>query len=199
VAAAVGAAALAVDTPPPRAAEGTVPRPVEQLTHAELAECYRRFGTLVLRRCKSSLRGHADAGDVQQEVFVRLWRYGAHYREAESKVAFLYRITDRCCLDLLSRRGVLRETPLDDAAPEALAIEPAQRSLVEHRDVVRRFLSHFDERVKQVAVLRYVAGMTQEEIADAVGLSRQTIFQKLALLRRRAAALRGRLWRGGTS
>ena len=45
----------------------------------------------------------ADAYDVQQEVFMRLWRYGARYREAQSKVGFLYRITDRCCLDLIAR------------------------------------------------------------------------------------------------
>ncbi len=191
-------AVLAIDRSPQRAFEDVVAESAPtQLTHAELAESYRRFGTLVLRRSRRYLRDVADAYDVQQEVFFRLWRYGARYREAESKVGFLYRITDRCCFDLLARRGSRREASLEDASPQSLATEPTARSVVEHRDLAERFLSRFDERVQQVAVLHFVEEMTQEEIAGRTGWSRQTVFQKLALLRRRAAALRNRLWRGG--
>jgi RNA polymerase sigma factor (sigma-70 family) len=168
-----------------------------QLTRDEVAESYRRFGTLVLRRCRRLLHGHEDARDVQQEVFVRLWRYGLGYREAGSKLAFLYRITDRCCFDLLSRRGARAEAPLVEAAAESLVTGPLQRDQVEHKDLAQHFLSRFTDRVKQVAVHHYLDGMTQEEIASATGWSRQTVIQKLGLLRRRAAALRHRLWGGG--
>lgn len=195
---AAGLAILAIERSPLRAPEDIVADSAPtQLTHEELAESYRRFGTLVLRRSRRYVRGDADAHDVQQEVFLRLWRYGARYREADSKVAFLYRITDRCCFDLLARRGSRREAALEEASAQALATEPVARSSVEHREVAQQFLSRFDERVQQVAMLHFVDEMTQEEIAGRTGWSRQTVSQKLALLRRRAAALRNRLWRGG--
>lgn len=171
----------------------------EQLTKEELAESYRRFGALVLRRCRRNLRGHDDAQDAQQEVFLKLWRYGAGYREAASQVAFLYRITDRCCLDALERRGVRNEAPLEEASVESIPVSPSAAAAVEHRELAWQFLARFDDRVQKVAVLHYLDGATQEEMAAATGWSRPTIFGKLRLLRRRAAALRDRLWRGRDS
>ena len=72
----------------------------------------------------------------------------------------------------------------------------AGQAEVEDRDVVMRFLSSFDDRVKQVAVLYYLDEMTQEEIATATGWSRQTVFKKLSLLRQRATTLKARLCGG---
>src|SRR5262252_3991385 len=145
------------------------------MTEEEVADAYRRYGSLVLRRCRRILRDDAAGEDALQEVFVRLMRYGHAFHKAESKVLWLYRVADRCCFDLLARRGA-----------------PA----LEDREVILRFLASFDERLKQVAVLHYLDEMTQEEIAAATGWSRQTIFKKLAFLRSRAAALRVRLCGG---
>jgi RNA polymerase sigma-70 factor (ECF subfamily) len=166
------------------------------MTDAEVAQAYRRYGSLVLRRCQRILRDRAAAEDALQDVFVRLWRYGNAFREAESKVLWLYRVADRCCFDRLARRGARAEVTFADQFM-SLADKVSDAKSVEDRDVVMCFLDRFDDRVKQVAVLHYLDEMTQEEIAAATGWSRQTIFKKLAFLRTRAAALRVRLC-GGT-
>ena len=166
-----------------------------EMTDAEVGEAYRRYGGLVLRRCRRILRDPAAAEDALQDVFVRLWRYGDAFREAESKLLWLYRVADRCCFDRLARRGVQAEISLADQS-SALVDETSQTKSIEDREVVMRFLDRFDDRVKQVAVLHYLDEMTQEEIAAATGWSRQTVFKKLAFLRDRAAALRMRLCGG---
>jgi len=166
------------------------------MTDAEVREAYQRYGSLVLRRCQRILRDRSSAEDALQEVFVRLWRYGDAFREAESKVLWLYRVADRCCFDRLARRNAHPEVSLPNPSmPPGDKI--AQASTVEDREVVMCFLDRFDDRVKQVAVLHYLDEMTQEEIAAATGWSRQTVFKKLAFLRSRAAALRVLLC-GGT-
>ncbi|HME92281.1 MAG TPA: sigma-70 family RNA polymerase sigma factor [Myxococcaceae bacterium] len=167
------------------------------MTHEEIAEAYRRYGSLVLRRCRRILRDDAAGEDALQEVFVRLLKYGNGFRRADSKVLWLYRVADRCCFDLLGRRASRRESDLRGESP-ARGI-PAGQGEVEDRDVVMRFLSTFDDRVKQVAVLHYLDEMTQDEIAAATGWSRQTVFKKLSLLRQRATALRARLLGGADS
>ncbi len=168
-----------------------------RMTDAEVGEAYRRYGSLVLRRCQRILRDRAAAEDALQDVFVRLWRYGNSFREADSKVLWLYRVADRCCFDRLARRGARAEISLaDQSAP--LADKSSYDKSVEDREVVMCFLDRFDDRVKQVAVLHYLDEMTQEEIAAATGWSRQTVFKKLAFLRDRAQALRMRLC-GGAS
>jgi len=165
------------------------------MTDAEVGEAYRRYGALVLRRCQRILRDRAAAEDAVQDVFVRLWRYGDAFREAESKVLWLYRVADRCCFDRLTRRGARLEINIADASL-ALIDDACQSKSVEDREVVMCFLDRFDDRVKQVAVLHYLDEMTQEEIAAATGWSRQTVFKKLVFLRDRAAALRMRLCGG---
>ena len=163
------------------------------MTEEEVADAYRRYGSLVLRRCRRILRDDAAGEDALQEVFVRLMRYGDAFHQAESKVLWLYRVADRCCFDLLARRGARAEASTLERAPE-----PAHRGpgALEDREVILRVLASFDDRLKKVAVLHYLDEMTQEEIAAATGWSRQTIFKKLAFLRSRAAALRVRLCGG---
>ncbi len=165
------------------------------MTEEEVAQAYRRYGALVLRRCRRILRDDAAGDDALQEVFVRLMRYGRAFQKADSKVLWLYRVADRCCFDLLARRGSRVEAPLSEAAQDLVPAGGGAQA-IEDRDVVLRYLAHFDDRLKQIAVLHYLDEMTQEEIAAATGWSRQTIFKKLAVLRERATALRVRLCGG---
>ncbi len=166
--------------------------PPVRLTKEEVAEAYGRYGHLVLRRCSRILRRDDAAEDALQEVFVRLWRYGDAFRAAESKVAWLYRVADRCCFDVLARDRTRREVPFDETGAE-LVSEGSDRRAIEDREIVLMFLSRFDDRVKEVAVLHYLDGLTQEEIAAATGWSRQTVVKKLAFLADRAEKLRAAL------
>jgi RNA polymerase sigma factor (sigma-70 family) len=161
------------------------------MTHDEVAQAYRRYGHLVLRRCQRILRGDSAAEDMLQEVFVRLWRYGDAFAAVDAKVPWLYRVADRCCFDQLSRTGRGQSAHEGEAeAPEP----PTEAQALEDREIVLRFLDHFDDRVKQVAVLHYLDELSQEEIAAATGWSRQTVFKKIAFLRDRAVRLRATLW-----
>lgn len=167
------------------------------MTDEEVAQAYRQYGHLVLRRCLRVLRGDSSAAeDMVQEVFVRLLRYGDAFVAVDAKLPWLYRVADRCCFDLLSRQGARVEVPVAEAVDRADPSASNGRAL-EDREIVLHFLDRFDDRMKQVAVLHYLDQMSQEEIAEATGWSRQTIFKKLVLLRDRAARLRASLYKEG--
>lgn len=162
------------------------------MTEAELTQTYLRYGHLVVRRCRRLLRDdHAAAEDAAQEVFVRLMRYGSSFARADSKVGWLYRVADRCCLDRIARRGRRAELPLD-SAPEPHTEARQARSL-EDGEIAVRFLASFDERLRQVAIYHYVDQLNQSEIAERTGWSRQTINKKISTLRARARELRAEL------
>lgn len=163
------------------------------MTETEIAEAYARYGHLVLRRCRKILRHGDAADDAMQETYVRLWKYGDSYRDAASKVAWLYRVADRCCFDALARQKSRRETTLDTEGFDPPVAGGAKD--VEARDVVLRFLDRFDDDVKEVAVLFYLDELTQEEIATALGCSRPTVAKRLAYIEERANQLRG-AWLG---
>jgi RNA polymerase sigma-70 factor (ECF subfamily) len=163
------------------------------LTEGDVATAYERYGHLVLGRCQRILRDAAAAEDALQEAFTRLWTYGDSFAGAESKVAWLYRVADRCCFDALDRRARRGEESLETVPARHLQQPPTGARAVDDREVVIRFLSRFDRKVRQVAVHHYLDEMTQEEIARATGWSRQTIHKKLRFLEERAQALRGPL------
>jgi RNA polymerase sigma-70 factor (ECF subfamily) len=137
------------------------------------------------------LRDFALAEDAAQEVFVRLWRYGDAFRAADSKLLWLYRVADRCCFDELDRRRPGR-TSTSAADLESVEDLHAIQALpaIEARETVLAFLDRFDDRMKQIAVLYYIDELSQDEIAEAVGWSRQTVSKKLGFLKDRARRLR---------
>ena len=159
-----------------------------ELETEEVAEAYKQYAHQVMRRCRRILRQEHSAEDVVQEVFMRLWRYGHSFREAECKVGWLYRVADRCCFNELKRRRGQHTVAVRETDEQRLSPNPS-----EEREVVLRFLSRFEPRVQRVAILHYLDEMTQDEIAAATGWSRQTIHKKLLFLRERAQALRGQL------
>ncbi len=158
------------------------------MTRQEMVDAYARFGHLVFHRCRRIVRDAALAEDMVQEVFLKLWRNGDGFLAAESRLAWLYTVADRCCFDALDRRrraGGLTPAP---EGPPGLDGGDAYAD----RELVLRLLGELDDRVRRVVVLYYVDEQSQDEIAAATGWSRQTIWKKLGEVRARAARLAGR-------
>jgi RNA polymerase sigma factor (sigma-70 family) len=154
---------------------------------AEVGEAYRRLGHLVRQRCRRILRDDEIAEDAVQNAFVRLWRFLPAYRAASLKLPWMYRVADRCCFDLLARKRSRREQPITTAIGGS---GESSAQALEDRELVLAFLERFDEEVQQIAVLLYLDEMSQGEIAESLGCSRQTVNKKIAFLRERALALR---------
>ncbi len=157
------------------------------MSQEELAELYRRYGHLVLRRCRYILRDESGAEDVLQEVFVRALKYHRSLERAESKLGWLYRTSERFCFDRIGKGN--REVSIGPDVVSQVAQQGIPHSAIEARDVVLAFLGKFDKKVQQVAVLHYLDGLSQEEIAKQLGWSRRTVGKKLRHLKDRARSL----------
>jgi RNA polymerase sigma-70 factor (ECF subfamily) len=155
----------------------------------EITKAYVTYGPYVLRRCRRILGSEAAAQDALQEAFMRLVRRADLFAGAESKLAWLYRVAERCCFDQLSRPATRAARPLD----ELRTGEPWESSSAvqaEDRDVVMKFLGGLDDKLRQVAVLHYLDEMGQEEIARAIGCSRQTVVNRLTVIKQRVEIFR---------
>jgi RNA polymerase sigma-70 factor, ECF subfamily len=150
------------------------------LCNAEVADIYRRYGHLLLRRCRQRMRNDAAAEDVLQEAFVKILRYGAAYQGAESKLGWLYQVVDRCCYDACKRgrEPVATAAQLDEGAGAA-------RPRLTNRIHTQSALGRLPEQDRQLAVLAFVDGLSQQQIAAEVGWSRQTVNRKLQTIRER--------------
>lgn len=155
---------------------------------ARVIEAYTKKGALVLRRCRILLRDEAAAEDAFQEVFIRLMRYGGNMTNDEVPLSWLYRTAERCCFDRMKKGR--REVQTDpELLGEMVGVEGAEVSM-ETVDLVLRYLHTLNDELKRVAVLHYVDGLSQEQIADELDRSRRTIGKRLKKLKKHAELLK---------
>lgn len=153
---------------------------------------YRQFGPAIFRRCLKLLRDPAEAEDATQEVFVRVFRSLERFTYGDSALPWIYQIATRHCLHHLrdgSRRGASQARMAATSQEETPG--DLGRALAD-RQVASRLLAHFDERTALIALHALVDGMTQEEIGQALGLSRKTVGIKLQHFMERARSLLAR-------
>ncbi|MDP3499158.1 MAG: sigma-70 family RNA polymerase sigma factor [Myxococcales bacterium] len=149
----------------------------------EMKQLYARYAPVVFRRARRLLGRDADAWDAVQEVFQKMLTAHESFRGEARPLTWLYRITTNLCLNMLRAR-MLRE-PLLPLMEEASVDHEA----LETRDLLRAWLKGLEPREQEVATLLFIDGLTQDEVADVLGLSRKTITREVAELRAKAAAL----------
>ncbi len=118
---------------------------------------------------------------------MKVMRGGGAIREADAPLRWLYRVVDRCCFDVLRKRRRSLESPSDGEGTHA--VHPALA--IELRDAVVRMLHTLDETEMRIAVLLFVDGLSQGEIAEEMGVSRVTINKKIQGIRAGAEAWLG--------
>src|SRR6202163_1677099 len=167
--------------------------PVEAIARARAGdadawgELYREFAPAIFRFCRRALPTREDAEDATMEIFMKLRDKLIQYDQTRSFSAWLYKVADHHCWDLLRRRKSrqdketedLENVPLEHPDPNQL------ETLIERRtsEEVRQALAKLGSRARMALVMRYYSDMSYDEIADALGVRRA--FVGVVLLRAR--------------
>jgi RNA polymerase sigma-70 factor (ECF subfamily) len=136
---------------------------------------YQVYGTRVLKRARRLLASDQAAEDAMQEVFVRLLSAHEQVLLHREPLAWLYRVTTNLCMNKL--RDDRRRTKLVE---RNVARDAALASNAEVRAVVVDIMERVPRELQEIAIYYYADGMTCEEIASLVGVSRRTIGNRLA-------------------
>ena len=150
-------------------------------------ELYRKYGPMVLRRCRTLLHNEERALDAMQDTFVQVLRHKERLTAAAPS-SLLYRIATNLCLNVLRSD---RRHP--QARDDEILLTIAGTEYHETKIITRHFLDRVFLREKPstrtIAVLHYVDGMTLEEVAREVGLSVSGVRKRLRKLRARVKNL----------
>jgi RNA polymerase sigma-70 factor (ECF subfamily) len=139
---------------------------------AEIVRLYEARMRAVLRRVLTDGR---DVDEAVQDVFVQAWRNLDRYRGDSSVFTWLYRIGVNEGLSR-RRRKSLATVDLDSAAAAAMHdsrhdVQPAPSA--ESADTgaqVRAALAALPFDYREAVVLRDLVGLTNEEVAEALGI-----------------------------
>ena len=149
-----------------------------------IEDLYRSYGAAVRRRAQSVL-GCADAAeDALQDIFIKAIDHRDGFRAAASPRTWLYRVTMNHCLNV-KRDGTRRRRLID--VKVAPATPQADVSL-DARVQMNRILGRMPEDLRDAALCFYLGGLTQDETADTLGVSRRTVGNRLKSFRDLAQA-----------
>ena len=141
-----------------------------------VATLYRKFGPAIYSRCRRLLKDDARAEDATQEVFVRVLRHIESAPDDAAALAWIYRISTNFCLNHIRDRTRQAEPTAPEDMPE-LSENPEPEML--DRELAMRLVERSPEKIRAAAVLYYIDGLEQEQVASTLGISRRTVINRL--------------------
>jgi RNA polymerase sigma-70 factor (ECF subfamily) len=149
-----------------------------------------RYQNYVYRLCFLVMRNEQDAEDMTQETFIRAFRALPRFeiREGKNFEGWLYRIAVNACRSRM-RRKWYQVLPWPDPAPPMVSEpdEQPDRVLIqgEARQEMLSAIDSLGEKHRLVVILRYYAGLSNEEIADVLSIPSGTVRSRLHVARKR--------------
>lgn len=138
-------------------------------------ELYERYGPMVYRRCLAILKDEEAAYDGLQEVFLKIVDRPQLLEGLDSPLAYLFRIATNHCLDQLRKNRFRAAQILEEGSVGASDSEDGLAA-----DIIIDLLSAgMNRRWRAIAYYRYVDGLSLDEIAEQVGLSKSAVRRQL--------------------
>jgi RNA polymerase sigma-70 factor (ECF subfamily) len=141
-----------------------------------------KYSDMVYTVCLRMLTVDADAADAAQEVFLKVYRSIAGFREKSKFSTWIYRIAYNHCISVIRKKvkiiDLVEELPDGDAGVEDLSGLDLL-SAEERRHYLQIAIDALPETDAVVVTLFYYDELSLEEIAEVTGLTSSNIRIKL--------------------
>ena len=139
---------------------------------AALATLFERHHARLYRYCQRMTGNRAAAEDLVQDVFMKMLKYKATFKDDSEFVPWMFGIARNACLGHL-RRSANDGIPVHSALADAVAVESIADDGPDHVqcELVRRALLELPAERREVLVLSRYEFKTYDEIALALDCS----------------------------
>ena len=146
----------------------------EKASMAEFRELYDRQINRVYRLALLLLGSVADAEDVAQTFFLKIWEKNPKFRDADHETAWVLTTTRNQCRDLQKSYYRKHRTAIEDAPEKAV-------SFVSDADnEIWQALQSLPEKYRVVLYLHYYEGYPVKELSILLGRRESTLQTQLA-------------------
>jgi len=137
-----------------------------------------------------------DAEEALQDAFVRAFRSLAQCEQPERFAAWLFRILVNRCRSARTRRRRLRAAFVHYPAPD-LADHDEPAEAMAWREEIARALAVLQPNQREAFLLRYVEGLSYEEMATLTGVGESALRMRVKRARDRMRELLSDVYVGG--
>lgn len=169
--------------------------PIRGLSPKAFEELFRRhYEELFFYTCRYLWR-REDAEEVVQDVFVHLWEKRREIQISSSVKAYLYAAVRNRAINHLKSRWA-REVPLPLEAAAQLADKTAEQESGQQplMSLLQQGIASLPEQCRIIFQLSRQAGLTYDEIAEELGISKETVKSQVKIALRKLRDFLGRRW-----
>lgn len=157
-----------------------------------IEELYKKYGPMVLRRCRFLLRDEEKALDAMQDVFVNLIT-NCEKIEGTYPSSLLYRIATNLCLNIIRDEQRHPETVNDDIF-KYIADYNDPADAVSAKDLIDSVFRDEKASTREIAIMLYIDRMTLEQTAFQTGLSVSGVRKRMRLLKEKVSFLKEEIY-----
>ena len=158
-----------------------------------------RYQRKVYGICYGMLKDPEASLDVSQEVFIKVYRYLEKFNRESSFYTWIYRITVNMCIDYIRKSKRVHRVEYDDQlshegnevagdehiSASKLGINPDKvYGRKELRQKMLEALETLNEKHRTILIMREVDGLSYEEMAEVLSISKGTVMSRLYHARR---------------
>ena len=159
---------------------------IAQGDKAAFTQFLERYLTAIVEFAQRYLGSRAEAEDIAQEAFIRVWRKAASWHpQGAPPRSWLYRIAKNLCVDELRKRR--KQTSLDEN-DELPATECTPERSMEQDDqaaAINKAFAMLPERQRTAIILCAQQGLSNKEAAIVMGVSIDALESLLSRGRRK--------------
>jgi RNA polymerase sigma factor (sigma-70 family) len=167
---------------------------IKEFQHGDVRafnELVRRYQERVYWVARRLVGDHADADDVAQEVFIKIYDSLKGFRGESSFYTWTYRITVNAALNLLRRNKIREFVRFDEIIAPLVSDEPGPDERAESKEqktLIDEAIAMLPVKQRTVFVLRYYENLPYDEIAKllkrSVGGMKANYFQAVRKISR---------------
>ena len=134
---------------------------------------YKLYGDMLYKIAFVYLGNHHDVEDALQEVFVKLLYGSPHFKDIEHEKAWLIRVTQNKCLDMLKASA-----KKNVSAGDITLVDNAKTDCDTRLDVIKQ-VAALPTKYKTAVLLYYYYGCPVNEISRTLKISSSAVKQRL--------------------
>ena len=150
------------------------------------ARAVHQYGRLIAAYAYRLLGNQAEAEDVAQETFLKLWTQAARWDPARGNVsAWLHRIAHNLCVDNLRKRSAQAiDADLDSVIDTGAAAADLGLAAQRQHERLQQLIGGLPERQRSALILVHYQGLSNQQAADVLDVSVDALESLLARARR---------------